>query len=357
VTPPEDPGRAPLRRSLDRARIVRGLGLGISALICVLLARTVDWRALADAFARASGPVTALAIALIVLCYAISAQRWRSILGPPYVVPYLRLARFTMIGYLGNLVFPLRAGDVLRIALLRDALGGAGGRALGTVALERVLDVLTVCAFGGVLLAFVEVPPAIAVGVGLMAAAALAGLVLLLVLARAPSLAWGARIAALLPRRWAMAVSRGIVDLVEGLATLSPARLLVVFALSGCQWGAAAIAMVACVAAFEPGLPWGAGVLLLVTTNLGSAIPSAPGSFGVFHGLGVLALGVWSVPLPVALAIATLAHGVTSLVQLVLGSVAAAREGGLLTLRENLAQTPVHSPARAPQSPKPQAPT
>ena len=82
-----------------------------------------------------------------------------------------------------------------------------------------------------------------------------------------------------------------------------------------------------CVAAFGVAPAVAAGLLLMVVTNLGSAIPSSPGSIGVYHALGVLALSTWNVGLDLALSVATVSHALVVSVQLLLGLLAIAAVG------------------------------
>jgi uncharacterized membrane protein YbhN (UPF0104 family) len=56
----------------------------------------------------------------------------------------------------------------------------------------------------------------------------------------------------------------------------------------------------------QPLLP--AALLILVFTNLGMILPSAPGYIGVYHYLTVLALGIVGVPASTALTFAVVAH-------------------------------------------------
>jgi uncharacterized membrane protein YbhN (UPF0104 family) len=86
--------------------------------------------------------------------------------------------------------------------------------------------------------------------------------------------------------------------------------------------------MHACFASLDLGLPWYAAVFFTVATNLGTALPSAPASVGVFHGVGVVALAAFSVDKEPALAVAIVTHALMTGMQWVLGGLSALREGG-----------------------------
>jgi len=79
--------------------------------------------------------------------------------------------------------------------------------------------------------------------------------------------------------------------------------------------------------AFQLAVPPAAALLVLVATSLGATVPSSPGSLGVYHFMAVLALSVWDVPTPLALAFAIGSHGLAIGVHIVFGLVAAWYEG------------------------------
>jgi uncharacterized membrane protein YbhN (UPF0104 family) len=66
-------------------------------------------------------------------------------------------------------------------------------------------------------------------------------------------------------------------------------------------------------------LPWRAALLVLVMVNLGSIIPSSPGSIGVVHFLAVMALSPWMIEREVAVGFSIVLHAVSLLVTVVLG--------------------------------------
>jgi len=100
-------------------------------------------------------------------------------------------------------------------------------------------------------------------------------------------------------------------------------RLVEVIGLSMFGWGSFGAAMIVCTAAFGVEPATEAGLLLMVITNLGSAVPSSPGSIGVYHALGVLALSPWGVQFDLALSVATASHAIATSIQLLLGLVSA----------------------------------
>ena len=83
--------------------------------------------------------------------------------------------------------------------------------------------------------------------------------------------------------------------------------------------------------AFGLPLPWYAGFLVILLTNLGGILPSSPGSIGVFHYMTVLALTTLGTDHTDALSFALVTHAMTMLLIVVTGFWGLAHQG--LTLR------------------------
>ena len=66
-------------------------------------------------------------------------------------------------------------------------------------------------------------------------------------------------------------------------------------------------------------LPWYAALLVMAVVNLGSAIPSSPGSIGVVHFLAVLAISPWPIDQEVAVGFSIVFHAVPFLMTVGLG--------------------------------------
>jgi hypothetical protein len=89
---------------------------------------------------------------------------------------------------------------------------------------------------------------------------------------------------------------------------------------------------------------------VLTVTNLGSAIPSSPGFIGVYHYLAVLALSVWIPDKSEALGYAIGTHGISVLVNILLGCTCLAREGvalqSIAAAGGEIVQEPIASQSR-----------
>ncbi|MCS6886689.1 MAG: flippase-like domain-containing protein, partial [Chloroflexus sp.] len=90
----------------------------------------------------------------------VRAWRWQSMLNHIAPVPLRNLFPIVVIGYMGNNVYPARAGEVLRSYVLRRNCGIAMSASLATVVLERLFDGLVMLLFVAVTLPFAPLPAA-----------------------------------------------------------------------------------------------------------------------------------------------------------------------------------------------------
>ena len=73
--------------------------------------------------------------------------RWDYMLRPLKHIPVSRLFPVVVIGYMGNNIYPFRAGEVLRSYVLRRREGVPMSGSLATVIVERVFDGLVMLVF------------------------------------------------------------------------------------------------------------------------------------------------------------------------------------------------------------------
>lgn len=278
-----------------------------------LALRGVDAGAVRDVLAAADVGYVALALAAIAAVYLGQAVRWRAIARTPNV-SVARFGEMVVSGVAVNNVLPGRIGDLLRARWLQVDARIPGGRALATVFVDRVFDVLALVVFVAVSLPFVASD-------AWLRRIALGGLVLLIVFAL---VLVGARVYTRRRTRDRLR-GRGMLrrvmrDTVEGLADpLGRRRGAGLVALSLATWAMWALA--AWFVARSLGIELSPVEALFVTSviNLGVAIPSSPGFIGTYQWLAVSVLALLSVGANEALAFAILMHAVWYVPTLLVG--------------------------------------
>jgi uncharacterized protein (TIRG00374 family) len=228
-------------------------------------------------------------------------------------VPPLRpLVSATNIGFLANMVLPLRIGEVVRPVLLsrRAALPLSG--VLASVLLERIFDMFTILFLFGVSVSLVDVSEQVRQWGWMLTglALAVAAVIVLIRLQERLALRIARRIADLLPQRLgapAYGFAEGFVKALEMLD--SPAAYLRAFAWSLYLWVVISIVYVLGFWAFHLDVEWLRGGLVLTTlVAIAVSVPSAPGFIGAFQLGCVLGLRIFGVAESPALAYSIIVH-------------------------------------------------
>ncbi len=163
-----------------RAQIWLGLLLGVGALVIAI--RAFDFQRLGDALLGVKLPFVALTLASSLLSPVLKAVRWRWLFHPQR--PSLgvgRLASLVVIGQAVNFAIPGRLGELVRAYLTGEEANASKAYVLGTIAAEKLLDVVVLAVLFVALIPFVALPDWLAGRVGPVVLAALA--VILLVVA------------------------------------------------------------------------------------------------------------------------------------------------------------------------------
>jgi uncharacterized protein (TIRG00374 family) len=276
-------------------------------------------------------------IAVYFLAVWARTWRWHYLLRPLKRVPVGRLFPMVAIGYMGNNIYPARAGEVLRAYILRRKDGVPFTASFATIVVERVFD-------GVVMLLFVFVNlPELArltsdsgfVGniqqLALIGTAVFLGVLVLFLLAamfpRRTMTAVGWMVAHLVPLDWRPRVEPIAARFLEGLASLrSPRDVLMVFLTSLVVWLLETGKYWFVMHAFPFEVSYFALMLMNGIVNLATTIPSAPGYVGTFDAPGIALLGAYNVPQALAAGYTLVLHAALWLPITLLGAWYMARE-------------------------------
>lgn len=269
----------------------------------------------------------------------VRAWRWHYLLKPVKPVSTRVMFPITCIGYMGNNIYPARAGEVLRAVVLKRKESVPISASLATIIVERIFD-------GVVMLAFVFLNlPALArvasyesgfigniqnlalIGAGIFAVA----LVIFLLAAMFPRQTekigqW--LIDRLLPKKAREKTSGIMLKFLEGLASLrSPVNIFMVFVTSVIIWLLETVKYWFVMHAFTFTVSFFALMLLNGIANLATTIPSAPGYIGTWEAVTKAVLMAFGVGGAEALGYAVVLHVALWLPITLLGAFYMTREG------------------------------
>ena len=303
-----------------RAQAAIGAGFVLSTFFLWLALRNVDGKSLGDAFTTINYiPVLVCATALS-LGIMLRAVRWRVIAGFPQAEQH-NFLRATNLGILTNLIFPVRAGEFVRVITLAKLSRSSLPGPLASALIDRLVDVFVLLGSAAILYAFF--PISAVLGKWLTTFFLMGCAITLFIVFYARSSGIGealiVRLAKRWLQRWPLQPEIFLAQLREEFRRLLGSwpgiRLVLLAALILCvDYGALA----ALLQAFDLSLPVEAPLLLWVFLAAGSALPSAPGYVGVYQVAAVWALSLFAVSAPTAVAIATVLQITTLVVAIVM---------------------------------------
>jgi uncharacterized protein (TIRG00374 family) len=310
---------------MSRSRLwLTVIGLALSAVAVVTLLRSID---AADAARRlgATRPAWFLAACVLTLVgYWLRALRWGEILSPHGRPAIGRLFSATMIGFLAINTLPARIGELVRVYVLARTERLRTATVLGSVAVERIFDLVALGIFWSLSLLFAPYPDwfrwsgVITLGLGLLMAGAFWAIHAF------GGWTWAAEASALLrwiPERPRLALTAAIPAFGDGIRVAGRPGVMIRSALwSAAMWAVNGAVFLLVAEALGMRLPLWSPLLLAFVVCVAILLPSSPGFVGVMEGACVVGLGLLGVEGAEALAFGLLYHLVQLLPPILLGS-------------------------------------
>jgi uncharacterized protein (TIRG00374 family) len=287
------------------------VGLGIVSFSVTILVRGLEWDALAAALQEANYGWIALGILVICATVLTRALRWRSLLSEQRVGLWPAVSAI-LVGQVISIGLPVaRSGDVARAVWIGRAENSATVvHALGSIVVEKVYDLLALCATGFILLVIIPLPSWFVQSTWGLFTVVVAGILLLYL-----GLRWQtqlldliARVLARFPEKLGRLVMPQLGQLMEALnQTRHPTASIRAGLWTVATWLLGGLANWLVMRAFGiVSIP--AAIFLLVTLMLGSSAVPVPGRVGVFQGITIVSLAQFHVEPGLALAVGLVLH-------------------------------------------------
>ena len=305
------------------------LGLALSAAAIYLLVRSIDVGASLQAIGRASPAWLLASFAATVFVYYLRAIRWGSLLKLHARPSTSALFRANMMGFLAVNTLPARLGELVRAYLLARGERISTATVLGSVAVERILDLGFLGIFWALSLLFAPVPAWFRWSgiITLVVTGAIASTLWALQASRGRKTGWAARVRSWVPGRIRERFASAASAFGAGLQVLGRPRLLAeAFAWSVGLWLMSGAVFLMVGESLGIRLPVWSMFLLTFVVCVGISLPSSPGFIGIMEWACVLGLALVGVQGPEALAFALLYHVTQIGPLLVLGTYFAVRE-------------------------------
>jgi uncharacterized membrane protein YbhN (UPF0104 family) len=285
---------------------LRLLVIAVVAASLWFFVRHMEWAKLEEALRGATWWPLAISAVLAFTCLFLKSVCWRVMLAPNYRVPVMRLFRYTIAAFAGSALAPARAGEVLRIWVLKRRDGVPAADTAAVAVAEKLLDGMSMLLLvSPVPWLLPELPSWVSTALLTCAVIAVVAFGVLFVLvgrvAEKPGTSWFARFLA------GMHVVR------------SPRRMVLsMLALMG-VWIADLGEVMLCLYAVGIHLPIAAGLVILFALNLTIMVPSTPAQVGALEVGALAALDLLHVPSEQAITFALLYHAVQVIPLIIIG--------------------------------------
>lgn len=288
------------------------LGFGVSFIFIYFALRGQDFNLIQESLRGASYIWLLPALAIYFAGVGIRSIRWAWLLRPIQYIGPRRLFPIVAIGYMGNNILPLRAGEVVRSYALSSRFGVRKTGSLATIAVERIFDGLTMVLFMTVASLSVALTTDLRnlfiIAIGLFIALSL----MLFMVVFAPNVR--TRLVhlavSLLPDRFGSRIERMAGSFVEGLGILKRRQdLLLVTLVSILAWVCEASMYYFIAQGFNLDISPSAVLMVTAVANLATLIPSSPGYVGPFEaGVLLVLAGALGIQREAALSYAVVVH-------------------------------------------------
>ncbi len=295
------------------------LGLAISLLFLYFALRGLGLKDLGEALKGANYAWLLPGVAVYFIGVWVRAWRWHYLVRPVKSVPTRKMFPIVAIGYMGNNIYPARAGEVFRALFLKSREGVPISTSLATIIVERIFDGVVMLAF-----VFLNLPELARLTadsgfVGSIQTVALWGttaffgaLLVFLLAAMYPEKSYdlvSRLVNRLLPERYRQTTLSLVDKFLGGLGALrSPRDALMVFFTSVVIWLLETWKYWFVMHAFPFQVSFYALMLMNGIVNLATTIPSAPGYVGTFDAPGIAVLTAYGVDKAVAAAYTLVLH-------------------------------------------------
>ena len=326
------------------------IGIGVSIVLFCLAVRGTNLTHVAYSLRKTDLTQVALAVFVLFVFFWLRAWRWRYLLLSLKPVPLMPLFRSTLIGFMGNYLLPLHAGELMRAVSIGQTQNISKSTALGSIVLERILDGLTLSLIPFLLVAVLDLPLWIVhLNTFLFGIYVLGLAVITMGALRGWTDMWLKRLFSLLPQRMSSRLGWTADLFFQGTKGLNRAwTLLPVAFLSLLCWLVHGIYYYLLFEALNLNLSFWVALILQAMIGIAVILPAGPGYVGNFEYGTVLGLALFGIATEEAFAYSILAHSFQFFPVVLMGLLFAFRGGfwgRLQPQSDKLLSSSSHSPS------------
>lgn len=312
-----------------KSRLYFAIALFLAGILLYFSFRDVSWEELFTALQRTRVEYLIIGAIGVEVSLFLRSQRWRCLLSAEKDIARLPVFWATSLGYMGNILLPARAGELVRSMIVSRMGSVSTTFVLATTLTERVLDAIILVLVTFFAIASMDVvPPWLSSAATFMGAMGVIGVVVLFALPRFQGLL--RRVLALLPLP--LTLHNKLVGLMEqfllGMLSFQHAGRAVRFAgFAAAIWLLDSSLAVVVGRGLNLDISLPQAMVMLAAIGLSSAAPSTPGYVGIYQFVAVTVLASFGFPRAEALAYSFLLQATTHVMFMITGFVSLGRLG------------------------------
>ncbi|HJV65224.1 MAG TPA: lysylphosphatidylglycerol synthase transmembrane domain-containing protein [Geomonas sp.] len=296
-------------------------GIAVSALFLFLVFRKIDLDKMTAAFRGMDYRYLLPALVLTFVSYYLRAVRWKFLLLPIKRSSLSNLFSATLIGYMGNNIFPARFGEFMRAYALARKEEIPTSSVFATLVVDRLCDGFSMLLVLVIAFFTVTLPPDKAAlhdklvsGGYLMLGLYLVVIAFLVLLKKRTD--WTIKLISVFLRPFpagvSVKVSHMLLSFIHGIRlTASPSQFAGIVVSSLAIWATAIWPVDLLLRAFGLAMPLPASLFIMVFLVFAVMVPASPGSVGTYEYAGAVALTALGVNWELSVSIALVIHALS----------------------------------------------
>jgi uncharacterized protein (TIRG00374 family) len=320
-----------MAKSLADNKLLLALGIVVGVACLWFAFRNVEAAELWTSIRHARWQTIPVFLAVLFLYYWLKAERWSRLLAPIKPLRTADVFPALMVGYGVSSILPLHLGEFARVLIVRADHSIRVSALLMSIAVERLLDLVTIpVLFAVAMLAGRDVPDLLVRAAYVVGLGGLAGILFMAFFVAKPDLVvrYVELATAFFPKRWTEAVTAQLRTAATGAAALKePRRMISIVAITLAQWAMMWLCVWLSIWSVGISVSWSASMLTVALINVAVALPTSPGYVGSVQAAFVLALLAYGVANEAAVAASIYFH-VLAYVSVVLAGLFFMRKAG-----------------------------
>jgi uncharacterized protein (TIRG00374 family) len=295
-------------------------GICVSIVLIWLTLRQIDIKQSFELIAGVKYFVLVPGILVYAFTYILRSVRYYYILLPLKKTKVLDNLPYTIIGFFANNVIPLRLGELIRAKITGERLRVSRSSVLATIVIERLFDVIMFVLFFSLIVMVMSFPEFIKKSFYILTVVFFICLTMLYIMLTHKNKAL--KVLSKIPISSIVESLTVFLNRFTGglLVLKKPSILMKSFIFSGILWITEALFVVIVTYACGIHISILGGIFTVIIIGIGGIIPTAPGYFGAFELMGVLALSTLSVDKDLAFVCTALCHFLQLVIIFTLGT-------------------------------------